>query len=75
MRNADIAPGEIVVAINAFGERHPRRALTGIESEGHDFPVVWLCSEEEWQDALREGRDPEGIPWPAEDVSLDEGAA
>jgi hypothetical protein len=35
---------------------------------GRDFPVVWVCTEAEWQRANSEGREPQGIPWPAEDV-------
>jgi hypothetical protein len=39
---------------------------------GYDFPVVWVCSEEEWQAAHAEGREPEGLPWPAKHVQLAE---
>jgi hypothetical protein len=35
---------------------------------GQDFPVVWLCPHEEWEAAAKENRDPEGVPFPAEDV-------
>lgn len=68
MGKTQIAQGEVVMALDAFGERHPRRALSGVEVQGHDFPIVWICSEDEWERALAEGREPEGIPWPAEDV-------
>jgi hypothetical protein len=58
------------MAVDAFGERKLRRALSGVEVEGHDFPIVWLVSEEEWETAQAEGREPEGrVPWPAEDVT------
>jgi hypothetical protein len=68
---AVIEPGSRVLARSAFDELLERRALTGVQP-GHDFPVVWVCSEEEWQDAQAEGREPEGLPWPAEDVRLAE---
>lgn len=56
------------VKVRTFGgEWLVRRALTGAVM-GHDFSVVWVCREEEWRSAEDEGRDPEGIPWPAEDV-------
>ena len=60
--------GDHVEVVDAEGERLPRRALSGIV-DGEDFPVVWVAREEEWAAAEREGRQPEGVPWPAEDVS------
>jgi hypothetical protein len=62
-----IQPGDRVMARNAFGEENERRAVTGV-MEGQDFPVVWVSTEEEWHLAANEGREPEGIPFPAEDV-------
>jgi hypothetical protein len=59
--------GDQVEVVDAEGERLPRRALGGVV-DGADFPVVWVCREEEWQAAQREGREPDGVPWPAEDV-------
>ncbi len=61
-------PGDHVDVVDAEGERLPRRALGGVV-DGEDFPVVWVCRETEWDTAHREGREPEGVPWPAEDVS------
>jgi hypothetical protein len=66
---SEIKPGLVVVARDAEGEDLPRRALTGVV-DGHDFPVVWVCREEEWTEAEQEHRKPEGAPWPAEDVSI-----
>ena len=63
-----ITPGERVLALNARGERGERVALTGVV-QGRDFPVVWICRPEEWEAARAEEREPEGVPWPAEDVS------
>jgi hypothetical protein len=60
--------GDHVEVVDAEGERLPRRALSDVV-DGADFPVVWVCREEEWVAATREGRAPEGVPWPAEDVS------
>lgn len=62
-----IAPGAMVSALDAFGNRNRRRAITGVV-DGMDFPVVWVCRDEEWERAHEAGRDPEGVPWPAEDV-------
>ena len=56
-----------MLATDAFGSDNPRRALTGVV-DGHDFLVVWVCREEEWEAAHRDGRQPDGVPWPAEDV-------
>lgn len=63
-----LSPGETVNATNAFGQKLERVALTGVVA-GHDFPVVWVCHPDEWEASQREGREPEGVPWPAEDVS------
>ena len=68
---AVIEPGSRVLARSAFDELLERRAVTGVQP-GHDFPVVWVCSEEEWQAARGVDREPQGLPWPAEDVRLAE---
>jgi hypothetical protein len=44
-----------------------RVAISGVE-EGHDFPVVWVATPEEWEASQAEGRQADGLPWPAEDV-------
>ena len=69
--NASIRPGVKIVVKDVIGRALPRRALTGIQPGG-SFPVVWACVEKEWEVASAEGRHPEGIPWPAEDVRLAE---
>jgi hypothetical protein len=61
--------GDIVIVVDAEGTRRRKRALSPVV-QGGSFKVVWACREEEWQAAQAEGRDPVGIPWPAEDVSL-----
>jgi len=68
MSMVEVRPGDTVVVVNAFGQRDQRRALSGVELEGHDFPVIWVCSNDEWQLATAEDREPEGVPWPADDV-------
>lgn len=65
--------GDHVEVVDAEGEHLPRRALGGVK-DGEDFPVVWVCREDEWVAASREGRQPEGVPWPAEDVSTSAGS-
>ena len=62
-----IQRGDLVIAVDAEGDELPRRALGGPE-DGANFLVVWVCREEEWHAAQREGREPDGVPWPAEDV-------
>jgi hypothetical protein len=64
-----ITPGDPIIVLNAYGEREARRAITGVVA-GLDFPVVWACRQEEWDAAATERRDPQGVPWPAEDVEL-----
>lgn len=69
-----IQPGQHVLARSMSGELLERIAITGV-MEGDDFPVVWVCREEEWQAAQAENREPDGLPWPAEDVEPAEVAA
>jgi hypothetical protein len=66
-----LKPGDRVTVVNADGDTLPKRAL-GPVTAGGSFNVVWACREEEWQAALAEGREPDGIPWPARDVSVEE---
>lgn len=68
IENVQIAPGAYVSARDALGRDLKRRAVTPI-TKGHEFPVVWVCGEEEWDLAKAEGREPDAVPWPAEDVS------
>jgi hypothetical protein len=65
--------GQLIEVRDAFGERLSRRAIGPVEP-GYDFPVVWACREDEWQAAQLEGREPDGVPWPVEDVTIAEGA-
>lgn len=67
-----ITAGIRVDAVDASGRRLRRRAVSGVVP-GHDFQVVWICREEEWQLAQSEGREPDAVPWPAEDVQVAEG--
>lgn len=67
---ATIKAGARVLARTADGSKVARRAVSGIEIEGHDFPVVWVTTEEEWAESNGNGHHPESRPWPAEDVVL-----
>lgn len=67
----DFEPGSPVRVRSATGELLARRAITGIV-KGQDFPVVWVCREDEWEAAQSESRDPIAVPWPAEAVLLEE---
>lgn len=69
-----ITRGQRVLVRDAMGQQLERVALTG-PKRGEDFPVVWVCRVEEWQAADAEGRDPEGVPWPREDVLVAEPVA
>jgi hypothetical protein len=71
-----IQPGDRVLIRTAVGDSLVRRALSEPMPGSHDFLIVWVCREEEWREAHAEGREPTGVPWPAEDVQrLDERAA
>lgn len=64
--------GSRVRVRTAFSDWVIRRATTPVE-DGVDFPVVWVCREDEWDTATAAGREPEAVPWPAEDVQVVEG--
>lgn len=64
----DFQRGDWITADAADGVRRELRALGGVVAGG-DFAVVWACSPAEWDAAEAEGREPEGIPWPVEDVA------
>lgn len=64
-----IKRGDSVTVRTAFGDRLDRVALSTIEM-GRDFPVVWVCSRQEWEQRDVAGQGPAGLPWPAEDVEL-----
>ena len=61
--------GDRIAVQGADGEERELRALGGVVAGG-DFAVVWGCSLAEWDAAEREAREPQGIPWPAEDVQV-----
>lgn len=67
----EFARGDVIIVKDARGYELRKRAL-GPTIQGGSFEVVWACREEEWQAAQAEGREPEGMPWPAEDVRADQ---
>jgi hypothetical protein len=67
---SDFKRGDVIVVRDARGHELRKRALGPI-TQGGSFEVVWACREEEWLSAQEEGREPEGLPWPAEDVTLE----
>ena len=67
-----IAPGARVTVRTADDRLVDVRAITAV-IHGLDFPVVWVCADDEWGAALAESREPQGIPWPAADVQSVQG--
>lgn len=61
-----VRAGDRVEAISTTGPL-TRIATTGVVA-GHRFPIVWISTEEEWNLARQEQREPDAVPWPAEDV-------
>lgn len=59
--DSSITAGSDVIVNDVFGKEHRLRALTGVEVEGHDFPVVWVG------DPQHEGQ---RIPRPVESLRL-----
>jgi hypothetical protein len=63
-----IERGNLVDVTTASGSVVRMRAMNG-PVQGHDFPVVWVCTEGEWDRASAAGEEPDGIPWPLDAVS------
>jgi hypothetical protein len=66
--------GQPIEVRDAFGQVLHRIA-TGPVDPGYDFAVIWACRPEEWAAAQEEGREPESVPWPIEDVKVAEHVA
>jgi hypothetical protein len=49
---------------------HVRMRAMSAPVRGRDFPVVWVCTDEEYQSALNGGQEPDGIPWPLDAVQV-----
>jgi hypothetical protein len=61
--------GQPIEVRDAFGQVLKLIAVGPVDP-GYDFAVVWACRREEWEAAQQEGREPEAVPWPIEDVSV-----
>src|SRR4051794_35019757 len=64
LMNRSVTPGDRVRVLDYRRAEHVRRAITG-QTDGYDFPIVWVCPENEWFQAKQDGREAVGIPWPA----------
>ncbi len=64
-----ITRGTHLLATTASGAEVPMRAL-GEPVEGRDFPVVWVCTEEEFDRSHRAGEEADGLPWPLDAVRV-----
>jgi hypothetical protein len=64
-----IEPGARVLVRSADNRLVARRAVTGVV-QGRDFPVIWVCHEDAWDEAHLGGQSPQGLPWPADAVQL-----
>ena len=61
METTEITSGVPVIITDAYGAEIRTTALSGIEREGHTFPVVWV------ERPLKDGGT-EPAPWPLEAV-------
>lgn len=66
-------PGTPVQVRNAFGDVLPMVAVTAPQA-GLDFPIVWVCSQEEYDRSQAVGEEPDAIPWPLSAVNVPEPA-
>jgi hypothetical protein len=68
-----IEPGTLVEATTASGTKVLMRAV-GSPTRGRDFPVVWVCTEQEYERAHAEGDEPDALPWPLDALSVPKAA-
>lgn len=59
----EIQAGTLLECETAGGRHVAMRAL-GPPEQGHDFRVVQVCTQEEYDRAQRAGEEPSVIPWP-----------
>jgi bifunctional DNA-binding transcriptional regulator/antitoxin component of YhaV-PrlF toxin-antitoxin module len=59
-----IKRGDVVEVTTAGGDEHVKMRALGAPVQGQHFPVLWVCTEAEYQSAEGEGREPSGLPWP-----------
>ncbi|MBL7491927.1 hypothetical protein I6A60_20370 [Frankia sp. AgB1.9] len=65
----DVNYGTLVEAVTASGDTVRMRALEP-PTRGRDFPIVWVCTEEEFDVTERTGEEPHRIPWPTESIKV-----
>lgn len=59
--------GTPILVRDSVGRAHRKVSCSGL-TIGSDGLIVWACRPEEWAAAAADGREPVGVPWPAEDV-------
>jgi len=64
-----IERGTTLEARTASGDLVMMRAL-GKPVRGRDFPVVWVCTEEEYTRAEEAQDEADGLPWPLDAVTV-----
>lgn len=62
-----INAGDHIRARTAAGTTVQLRAV-GSPMRGRDFPVVWVCTEDEWNRSQATGVEPDSLPWPLDAV-------
>jgi hypothetical protein len=70
----EIARGIQLDATTATGDIVRLRALDH-PVRGRDIPVVWVCTEDEYWRAERDGDEADGLPWPLDAVEVVEAEA
>jgi hypothetical protein len=64
-----IRSGSVVEATTAGGQL-VRMVAIGPPIRGRDFPVVWVCTEDEWSRSQDENEAPDAVPWPLTAVRI-----
>jgi hypothetical protein len=59
----EIRAGDLLKCETAGGGHVTMRALGTVE-QGYDFPVVWVCTPEEYDRAQEAEDEADGLPWP-----------
>lgn len=65
----EITTGTLLEARTASGATVRLRAI-GPPQRGRDFPVVWVCTEEEYERSQAASDEPDALPWPLDAVTV-----
>lgn len=59
----ELTKGQAIKVRTAYGDRVPMRVVGGPEL-GHDFEIVWVCTDDDYNASHGNPSEEDLIPWP-----------